>query len=185
MVADAAAVCLIAKSRQGIKETGGKSAKAAVAQRRISFLVLDHVDIQAHFFQRFLDLLVFAKVDHVVAQGTAHQEFHGHVIDHLGILLIELLLACHPVFDDLVLHGKGNRLEQLLLVRFFNGPPEQIADIFHDLFLECFFIEYRLRSHCRGLLFCCFSHIILSFRTPQFRLTPRVTCSPLMFQSFT
>ena len=141
-VANAAAVGRIAQGRQGIQEARGQTAQAAIAQRRIGLLILHCVDVQAQLVQSFLHLVERLQVDEVVAQRAAHQEFHGHVIDHFGILLLIFLLRRHPVVHDHVLDRIGHRLEDLLLGRFFQRPSVKSLDIIENASLEKLFIEF-------------------------------------------
>ena len=114
-VTDSTAISHVAQCRERIQEAGGQTAQTAVAQRCIGLLILKHVQVHAHLAQGFLYLPVSAQINEVVAQCASHQEFHGHIIDHFGIVLLELLLAGHPVIDDDVLGCICNCLKQLLL----------------------------------------------------------------------
>ena len=145
-VADAAAVRRIAKRCERIKEAGGETAEAAVAKRRVRFLVLDHVQIEAHLRERLLHLLVGGEVDQIVAERPAHQEFHRHVVEDLRILFVHHLLGRHPVVDDDILDRVRHRLEKLLLRRFLQSFAKQIADIVPDRFLEPFLIKMLIHA---------------------------------------
>ena len=145
-VTDAAAVRRITERRERIKEAGGETAEAAVAEGRVRFLVLDHVQIEAHLRERLLHLLVGGEVDQVVAERSAHQEFHRHVVENLRILLVHDLLRRHPVVYDDILDRVGHRLEKLLLRRFLQSFAEQVPDIVPDRFLEPFFIKMFIHA---------------------------------------
>ena len=115
VVADAAAICVIAACRERIHEARRKTAEAAVAERRIRFLILDRVDVKTELFERFLDTFVLAEVQQVVAERAADQELHGKIVDDLGLLLVECLAGVHPLVDDRVLDDVRHCLEDLLL----------------------------------------------------------------------
>ncbi len=115
MIADAAAVSVIAERRQRIHEAGRKPPEAAISERGIRLLVLERVDVDAELVERLLHIVVRAEVQQVVAERAADQELHRQVVNRLALLLQELGIRIHPVLDDLVLDDLGDCLEDLLL----------------------------------------------------------------------
>ena len=114
-VTDTASVCRISKGCQRIQEAGRQTSKSAVSKRRIRLLILQQIQVHAHLLQSFLHLCISGHIDQVVAKRPSHQEFHGHIIDDLRIILLILLLCRDPIVNDRFLHGIGNCLIQLLL----------------------------------------------------------------------
>ena len=143
-VADTAAVSRIPQCCQGIQETGCQTSQAAVAQSGIRLLILKHVDIHAQLLQNFLCALVSLQVDHVIAQGTSHQELHGHIVNHLWVFFVICLLGGHPVADHPVLYGIRCRLKNLLRRCLLQILAEHIHYIVKDTSLEKLFVKNRL-----------------------------------------
>ena len=121
VIADAGTVGGIVQGRQRIEEAGCQSSQTAVAQSRIGLLVFDGIDLEAQFLEGFLDGAVGHQVDGVVAEGAAHEEFHGHIYDCLGILIFECPLGLHPAVDDLILQCQSGSLKDHLLCGFLHG----------------------------------------------------------------
>ncbi len=136
VITDAGAVGRVIEGRQGIQEAGCKSSQTAVAQCRIGLLVFDGIDLEAQFLQGFLDGTVGHQVDGVVAEGTAHKEFHGHVNDCLGVLIFKGLLGLHPAVNDLIFQSQSRCLEDLLLRGFLHGAAVHGPYIVLDASLE-------------------------------------------------
>ncbi len=165
-VADATAVCRISQRSQGIQETCCQTAKAAIAQGCIRLLVLHQVKVKPHLLQGLPGRTISLHIDQAVAQGPAHKEFHGHIIHHLGILLLISLLGVHPVTDDPVLDGQGSGLEnlpgrslrQVLAVQrlhiIVHASLEQILVEFGCFLCLCFRI-CCLSIHCYRFCFGC------------------------------
>ena len=114
MVPDTTAVSRIAQCRQGIQKTCRQTSKSAVAERRIRFLILYDIQIHTQFIQRFLNRIIRLQIDDIIAQRTAHQKLHGHIVYHFGVLFFILFLGLHPVIHYRVLDRIGHRLKNLL-----------------------------------------------------------------------
>ena len=147
-VTDAAAVGRIAQGRQGIQEAGGKPSQSAVSQRGVRLLILNHIDVNAQLLQRLGDLVIGLQVDQVVAQSASHQEFHGQIINRLGIFFLIFLLRRHPVINDHILYRVSDRLKNLLVRRLFKGLAVERLDVVQDASLEKLLVKIL---HCRFL----------------------------------
>ena len=147
-VADAAAVGRISQGCQGIQEAGGKTAQTAVAQCRIRLLVLNHVQVKSQLIQSLPDFLLHAHIDDIIAQGAAHQEFHGEIIKSLGILPVHLLLGRNPVIHDHLVDGVAHSLEHLLGRCLLEGLAELALDILNNRFLKLCLAELRHIASC-------------------------------------
>ncbi len=196
VVADAAAVGVVAAGGQRIHEAGGQPAESTVAQRRVRLLILDRVDIEAQLVQRFLHILVFPEVEQIVAQCPADQEFHRKVVDDLVLLLPEPLAGIHPLVDDRILDDVRHCLKDLLLTRVLQIRTVKLPDVGLHVLDKPLLVE-SLQLLRRAQMLC-----LLYFVSPDFRktaappkrrsrrsahcfTTPSVTGSPLIVQSFT
>ena len=136
MIADTAAVGVIAQGRQRIQEAGRQSSQAAVAQSRIRLLVLDRVDVEAQLVEGLLHVLIDAQIQQVVAQGAPDQELHGQIVDDLRLLGLIGLAGVHPLVDHHFLDDRADRLEQLLLGRVLNASAVAVLEGGLHLLLE-------------------------------------------------
>ena len=136
VVTDAAAVRRVPQSRERIQEAGCQTAQAAVPERRIALLILDRVQIDAKFFKRFLHFFICSQCQQVVAQVSSCQEFHGHVVNDLRVLLLHGFLCLHPVVDDLILDDVADRLIDLPRCGFFQCCTEKILNLLPQSLLE-------------------------------------------------
>ena len=171
-VADTAAVGRISEGSQGIQEAGRQTAKASVPESRVRLLVLDGVQVNAHLIQGFFYFPVSCHVDQVVPQGPAHQKLHGHIINCLRVIFLELVLCGDPVVDDGLLYRVGHCLEKLLRRR-----------LIHSLTVKCLYIVFYFLL--KSLFFKSgIIHFSIPFLEPYLS-TPMVTFSPLIFHSFT
>ena len=115
VITNAASVCRIAKSRQGVEETSCQTSQTAVSERGIRLLIFYRVQIDTDGAQRFTRIVIRAHVHKVVTQQTADQKLHRHIVDRLRVLLIDLLLGRDPVIDDIIFDCIADSLEELLL----------------------------------------------------------------------
>ena len=156
LVADARAVCRVIQGSKRIQKACCQSSETAVSERRIGFLVLDRVEFESELLECLFDRLIRHQVDGVIAEGTAHKEFHGEIDKFLGILVVKRLLSTHPAVDDLVLEGQSGSLEHLLLRCFLHSAAVHCAYIVLYTSLEKVFVKFNSRS---------FYHKISSFRS--------------------
>ncbi len=143
-VADTTAVCMIAERRKGIQETCGETSEAAVAERPVSLLVLDRIVIHAELCKRFLHFLQSADIDDIIAERAAHQEFHGHVIDHLDILIRGSFSGIEPGIDDLLLQSGCRRSEDLCIGCFLDCRLGIHLHELRDSLLKFFLVKYKI-----------------------------------------
>ena len=114
VVVEAHAVTRKAKRCDGVEEARSKTAKSAIAQRRLCLCFLDLVQVMACTEELVLHLVVDAKIDEVVRQKTANQELGGDVIEtalafrhrKLGCLLADHIHK-HRADVGIVQCGKG------------------------------------------------------------------------------
>ena len=140
-VTDTTAVGRIIQGCKGIQETGCKTAKTSVTKSCIRLLVLDQVKVESQLIQALPYLIVAGKVDHIVAQGTPHEELHGHVVYHLLILLLIGFVGVDPLVNDIILDGVCHCLVDLLGCCLVQIASEQKAAHTLKLFFKCFFIK--------------------------------------------
>ena len=84
-ITDTTAISCIAECSKGIHKACCKTSQTTVTKGCIRLLVFDHVQIQSDLFQCFFYFIIECKVDQVVAQCTAHEELHGHIVYNLRI----------------------------------------------------------------------------------------------------
>ena len=140
-VTDTAAVCCITKCCQRIKEACSQTAKTAVSKSRISLLILQKVQVQSHFLESFLYLFICSQVDQVISKCTAHQEFHGHIVQNLRILFFHCLLGFQPVINNNIFYCIADCLINFLLGSIFQVLSVQHFYIFFHTVLKSFFFE--------------------------------------------
>ena len=106
LVADGVAGGGIAETGEGVQVAGGQAAQAAVAQARVGIQGVEIRDVDVQILQSLGEDLLHAEVEEVVAQGGAHQEFHGHIEDLLAaLLLIAALEGAAAVIHAVADHG--------------------------------------------------------------------------------
>ena len=120
-VTNAAAISGIPQSCKGIQEAGCQTSQSAVSQSRIRLLILNYINVNAQLFQRLSDLIISLQIDQVISQRASHQEFHGQIINRLGIFFLIFLLSRHPVINDHILNRVSDRLKNLLIRRLFKS----------------------------------------------------------------
>ena len=113
MVADSAAVGRIAQGSQRIQETGCQSSQTAVSKSCVGLLIFDQVQVAAQLLQSFLYFIIISQVNQVIAQGASHQEFHGHIVHNLRVLLLHLLLSGQPCVNNRILGRQSHRVEDV------------------------------------------------------------------------
>ena len=109
LVADAVAMRRAADGRQAFEETGGKPAKAAIAQRRIRLVCQHVVVILGELGQRRFRLLDQFEIDDAILEQAPDEKFHRQVIDPLGAGLIGLVSGLEPRIDNAVAHRVTQR----------------------------------------------------------------------------
>ena len=87
LVVDAVAEAGHAEGGHGFQEASGQASEASIAQAGIVFAVEDGIEADTEAGQHLAAEFFQPQVRQVIAQRTAHQEFHGQVIQPLGIFV--------------------------------------------------------------------------------------------------
>ena len=108
-----------AHGRHRVHEARGQSTQAAIAQRRIRFVVNDRIVILTQLRDRCFHFVFELQIrDHVFDQ-PANQELHRQVIDALGRFGIRLFRRPEPCFDHLVAHDQRHCNAPIIQRRMF------------------------------------------------------------------
>ena len=169
-VTDAAAVSRVSKGCQRIQETCSQSSQTAVSKGCIRLLVLHQIQIQSQLVKCLSDCLLCLQVNDIIAKGTTHQKFHGHIIYHFGVLLFVSLLGINPVIHNLILDGKADSLKNLLHVSLLQILTIQGFHVINNTSFEKVLIKlfpaFYLFFH---FFLCVVIHVGFSFLTPSLR----------------
>ena len=65
------------KGRHRIQETRGQTAKAAIAQTGIQFLVTQFFQVDPQLAHGHFNIFFLAQIEHVITEQAADQKFHG------------------------------------------------------------------------------------------------------------
>ncbi len=106
-IADAVAVSRELHGGHGVKKTGCQPSQTAVAKAGVPFRFLQVFNGESQLFQSRIPFLHQAQIDQGVAQGAAHQEFHGDVVDPLCIIFVIGLLRVQPAVCQQIPHRVG------------------------------------------------------------------------------
>ena len=109
LVADAVAETRAADGRHGVEITGGETAEAAIAERRIGLVGQNLFHRQAEFVEGRLDMLVQTQIGDRVFEEAADEEFHRQVVDALLVAGIGGAGGGEPAVDNEVTHGQRQR----------------------------------------------------------------------------
>ena len=133
MIVQSDAVSGKSQSGDGIQETGGKPAQAAVSKGRLRFHLLDSAKRFPVFSQDFRHFLVDPQIDQVVGEQLPDQELRGNII--------ELPLTCDLWKSfKFFLCIRHQRQIDLFVVRF---PDLLVKSVLHDF---CQIFSYHSRS---------------------------------------
>ncbi len=119
-VTDAASICRISKACQRVQKTCSQTSQTAVSKGRIRLLVFDHIQIQSDLLQCLFYLIIKGQVDQIVAQCSAHQKLHGHIIYDLRVFFVILFLRRDPCIHNRIFYCIAYSLEDLLLAGFLD-----------------------------------------------------------------
>ena len=102
LVADRVACCVDVFGCHGVHEASSQTTQTAVAQTCVGFGFKDIACLEAHFFQSLGELFAAAQIVRILHQRAANQEFHGHVVNLLAlvILLADGLQTAHQLADN-------------------------------------------------------------------------------------
>ena len=123
VVAHAIAVARNALVRHGVKEAGGETAKAAVAQAGICLLAADALEGGAHVLYTLGNKVMDSKVEQVVIEQWPKEELEGEVVD----LLLAPLVRCNANVARLL---GDERCEHLIALEL-GAVLELLAEVCH------------------------------------------------------
>ena len=136
LVADGVAHCRVRLGGKGVHIAGGKTAQPSVAQTCVRLVFIDLIQVDVVLSQNLGDVVHQLQVVKTGFEGSAHQEFHGQIVDLLaavGIAFIDKGLALCP--QDIHHHG-GQNLIDLLVRGLIRGNVELGLQTVDKLLLE-------------------------------------------------
>ena len=140
MVVEAHAVAGKAQRGDGIQEACGQTAQAAVAERRLDLELLDLVEVVARGGELVLNLVIDAKVDHIVDEQLADQK--------LGRDVVELFLAVvERTGGRALLHELGQQLINTTVIELLERGAKGLLGKIRK-------IDTGHVSSCDGLITC-------------------------------
>ena len=140
MIVEAHAIAGQAQRGDGIQEACGQTAQAAVAERRFDLELLDLVEVVARGGELVLNLVIDAKVDHIVDEQLADQKFGGNVI--------ELFLAVvERTGGRALLHELGQQLINTTVIELLERGAKGLLGKIRK-------IDTGHVSSCDGLITC-------------------------------
>jgi hypothetical protein len=122
VVADAVTVRGHAERGHAFHETGGKSAQAAVAQRRVRLERTQAVEVHFQSAQRRARRLGDAKIAERIEEEPPDQELERKVVDPLAAVAIRSPRGVDPAVDDVVARDQGGRDEPVVIARMGRDP---------------------------------------------------------------
>ncbi|MNX85685.1 hypothetical protein D3C86_1175340 [compost metagenome] len=131
-VTDAIAIGGNIDGRHGFHETGGETAKAAIAKGCIRLQTGDDVKIDAERGQRIADFVHQADIGDGVAHQAADQEFERQVINALGIVVIGLAGGFHPFVDDAVADDEDGCGQPVVRLGDLDVLADAVGEAFDD-----------------------------------------------------
>ena len=140
MVVEAHAIAGQAQRGDGIQEACGQTAQAAVAERRFDLELLDLVEVVARGGELVLNLVIDAKVDHIVDEQLADQK--------LGRDVVELFLAVvERTGGRALLHELGQQLINTTVIELLERGAKGLLGKIRK-------IDTGHVSSCDGLITC-------------------------------
>jgi hypothetical protein len=132
VVADAVAVGRNVEACHALHEAVGQPAQPAIAERRVGFEGLDHVEIDAEFVEGRLEGGRQLKIAQGIAQQAADEEFEGEIIDALGAGLVGGPRRIHPAVDDPVAQRQDGGGQPVVLLGNDRILADRIGKLFED-----------------------------------------------------
>ena len=120
------------EGREGVEKTGGQPAQPAVAQTGFHLPLADFLQSEADIFQCAAKLVAALHVEHGVAQGAAHQEFHRQVVHPLGILQVVTAHGFHPLRGQQIANHMRQRLKPVALGGVQRVLAQQVQEPMHE-----------------------------------------------------
>ena len=141
MVIEAHTVTGKAQRGNGIQEARGQATQAAVAERRLDLELLDLVEVVARGGELVLNLVIDAKVDHIVDEQLADQK--------LGRDVVELFLAVvERTGGRALLHELDQQLINTTVIELLERGAKGLLGEFHE-------VNLGHVSSCDGLFHVC------------------------------
>ena len=122
VVTDAVTVRGHAERGHAFHEAGGKSAQAAVAQRRVRLERTQAVEVDLQSAQRRARRLGDAEIAERVEEEPPDQELERKVVDPLAAVAIRSPRGVDPAVDDMVARDQGGRDEPVVIARMARDP---------------------------------------------------------------
>jgi len=107
----------ISAGGKSVQKARGKTAESAVAESGVRFTVINVRKPDTKIAERLFCGLFQSKIEQVVLQGTAHQEFHAEVIDFLFILFVRFFDELLAFLLQQVAHDEGKGKVKLFVGR--------------------------------------------------------------------
>ena len=136
LVVDAVAEAGHVHGGERIEEAGGEASQAAVAEGGVGLLHGDLLEVGAELGEDRFGVAVEAEVGEVVAEGAAHEEFHGEVVEPLGVLLLVAPLALAHGVERRPPHGHGEGMQPLAHRRLAPDAAAPVAEEGLDAFAQ-------------------------------------------------
>ena len=127
-VTDAVTVTRQPQGGHGVKQAGGKSSQATIAECRVVLDLTNLIEVEPDFHHGLPYLFVELHVEHAVHQGPPDQKFEGEVVDALGVGAVIAALGFHPAFDQAIAHGIRDGMKPVVV----GGGVAVLADGIHQ-----------------------------------------------------
>ena len=137
---------------EAVHEAGGEAAEATVTKAGIAFFGDNFIDILPQFGECFTHGIVNVFCNERIRQGTAHQEFHGEVVDAAQVFAAQVQGSLQPAFGGKITHGKQGGVQPVGFGRFRRRAAEAEDEFVH----QCFFQALDVTAWCNIGIFLLF-----------------------------
>ena len=120
-VAHTVAVAGDALVGHGVEEARGEATQAAVAERRVAFVLLERLEVRTELLEGFGHEVVHAEVQQIVIEQASDEEFDGEVVHALLAGIVHALLGIGLHGARLARHELYERLEAVDVARVLEG----------------------------------------------------------------
>ncbi|MCY1498344.1 hypothetical protein D9M68_323280 [compost metagenome] len=131
-VADAVAIGGHVDGRHRFHETGGETAKTAIAERRIRLEFGNDIDIDTERSERITHLVHQADIGHGVAHQPADEKFEREIVNALGTGRIGLAGGIHPLVGDAVAGDQDRGRQPVVRLGNLRILADAILQAFED-----------------------------------------------------
>ena len=139
-VADAVTDGGDAQGGEAVHETGGEATEATVTKTGITFFGDDFIDVLPQFSECFAHGVIDVFGNQRVRQGTAHQEFHGEVVDAAQVFAVQVQGGLQPAFGGKIAHSKQSGVQPVGFGRFRRRAAETEDEFVHQCFFQALYI---------------------------------------------